>query len=253
MAVLNTLNSTLTVTESEDHLLDLCEIIFQSKDFAKVEKEISDASKIRFGLKTLERYIPEVISENFDSKAAIDCVFQSYGTAITTFPPFNNSWTINATINQIDGSASISEVELEEGSTYLATTFTGYSGDTIYSNTSVIIGGIGTGGFNHTPNGIGFLKVVLLDDDDNEEITTISVDLNENNDNVTVNLIGSYTALSSYSKICLKLINPDPIFVDTLTVDDINIYVFRLSLSEDQELFKQRIVVGLNKLAKVYY
>ncbi len=48
------LNKSEIITASEDYLLVLCDSIYKSKDFAKVENNIAKASKIRLGLKALE-------------------------------------------------------------------------------------------------------------------------------------------------------------------------------------------------------
>lgn len=42
-----------TIDAAEDYLLTLCDSIYSAKDFAKVEQKISDASKVRLGLKAL--------------------------------------------------------------------------------------------------------------------------------------------------------------------------------------------------------
>lgn len=42
-----------TIDAAEDYLLTLCDSIYSTKDFAKVEQKISDASKVRLGLKAL--------------------------------------------------------------------------------------------------------------------------------------------------------------------------------------------------------
>ena len=45
------LNYTTTISTAKLRLVELCETIFKSLDYASVEEEIATASKIRFGLK----------------------------------------------------------------------------------------------------------------------------------------------------------------------------------------------------------
>jgi hypothetical protein len=53
MATVQTIVPATTIQAAKDHLLVLCETIFKARDLAKVEQEIADASKIRFGLNAL--------------------------------------------------------------------------------------------------------------------------------------------------------------------------------------------------------
>jgi len=53
------LQASQTIDTAENYLLDLCLVIFKARDFGKIEKQIADASKIRFGLKALNLLTPD--------------------------------------------------------------------------------------------------------------------------------------------------------------------------------------------------
>lgn len=76
MATLYSLDSATTITESQNKFLELCEIIFQARDFSKVEKEIADASKIRFGLQCIDSSLSETFCLTEDLVLSNEDVFQ---------------------------------------------------------------------------------------------------------------------------------------------------------------------------------
>ena len=57
MAELQSLIPQVTIDASEDYLLLLCDKIFKARDLSKVEVNVADASKIRFGLLALNNLV----------------------------------------------------------------------------------------------------------------------------------------------------------------------------------------------------